>query len=81
MRVPVAALASIFLASTAPAHAVSFPQADRNSDGVVSFDEAERAFSDLNIVFIEKADRNGDGAIDRSEIPYLNSYSRFQKHR
>jgi hypothetical protein len=76
-----AVLACAFLVSTLPALAVSFTHADRNTDGVVSFEEAQRAFPDLNIVLIEKADRNGDGVIDKGEMPHLNAFERFQKAR
>jgi EF hand len=76
-----AALIVPSLALSAPAHAVSFSRADANADGVVTFEEAERAFPRLSIVLIEKADRNGDGVIDKGEMPHLNSFDRFKNER
>lgn len=70
----------VFLGTT-PARAVSFTHADRNRDGVVSFEEAERAFPRLNEVLIAKADKNGNGVIDKGEMPFLNSMKRFQDNR
>ncbi len=78
-----AAILSIagLLFGAGPSLAVSFTHTDSNGDGVVSYEEAEDAFPDLNLVFIKKADRNRDGVIDKNEMPHLNSFQRFQKER
>lgn len=70
-----------FAALAGPVWAVSFSQADRNNDGVVTFEEAEQSFSRLNLVLIKKADGNRDGVIDKGEMPVLNSIDRFENDR
>lgn len=76
----IAALLTL-LGEAAPALAVSFSRADANRDGEVSFEEAERAFPKLNRVHIEKADQNRDGVISEGEMPFLNSFDRFNSNR
>ncbi len=75
-RTIVLSLVALALGS-APALAVSFSRADRNGDGVVTYDEAERAFPRLNEKFIAKADKNDNGTIEKSEMPSLNYFDRF----
>jgi hypothetical protein len=55
----------------ANAGAVSFPQADRDRDGVVTLAEAKRAMPGLAGVHFKKCDPNGDGVVDRGEYPLL----------
>jgi hypothetical protein len=57
---------------TAPqAGAVSFNQADRNNDGVVTWDEARRSLQGLAQPHFNAADVNGDGVISQNEFPGL----------
>lgn len=58
----------------AAAHAVSFSQADRNGDGWVTFDEAERVLPRLKQVHFDKSDRRGDGRLDQGEFAQLNNF-------
>jgi hypothetical protein len=76
-----APLLPALLALAAPAYAVSFSQADQNHDGVVSLEEAERAFPRMSQTLIDKADHNDDGYIDKGEFPSLNSIDRFENQR
>ena len=43
------------------AGAVSFPQADLNHDGVVTYEEAKRVFPRLTEIQFRKNDPSGDG--------------------
>jgi Ca2+-binding EF-hand superfamily protein len=61
----------LLCASAVSAVAVAFPHADRNGDGVVSYEEARRSMSRLSEIHFQKSDRNGDGVVDRSEYPSL----------
>ena len=61
-------------AGALPAGAVSFSQADRDRDGVVSYEEAKRVFPRLTRVQFKKNDPNGDGLIDRGEFPLLANF-------
>jgi hypothetical protein len=70
-----ALLAAILLAvSAGAAGAVSFPQADLNHDGVVTYQEARRVFPRLERVQFEKNDPDGDGFIDPDEFPLLANF-------
>lgn len=64
----------LLAASAVPAGAVSFSQADRNRDGVVSYEEAKRVFPKLARVQFAKNDPNGDGLIDKGEFPLLANF-------
>jgi hypothetical protein len=64
-----AALASV----AGAAHAIPWNQADRNRDGVVTWEEARVAFLGLTHPHFRRADRNRDGVIDRSEFPSLST--------
>ncbi len=63
--------AVLYLAATPEAGAVSFNLADRNNDGVVSWDEARVALQGLARPHFNAADVNGDGVIDQGEFPGL----------
>ena len=68
-------LAALMLAaSTEAAGAVSFPQADLNHDGVVTFDEAKRVFPRLTEIQFKKNDPSGDGMIEPNEFPLLANF-------
>ncbi|MFT3973906.1 MAG: hypothetical protein QM699_10775 [Amaricoccus sp.] len=70
-----AAAAAAVLVTPGPAIAkVAFSRADLNRDGVVTFDEAERAMPRLKHVQYLKADANGDGVIDKGEYPLLDTF-------
>jgi hypothetical protein len=72
--VRLAAAFAALVAFTGPAGAVSFGQADRNRDSLVTYPEARRVFQGLAEVHFEKCDPDGDGAIDRGEFPLLNNF-------
>ena len=72
MRGPLAALALV--ASAGAAGAVSFPQADLNHGGVVTYQEARRVFPRLERVQFKKNDPNGDGLIEPDEFPLLANF-------
>jgi hypothetical protein len=72
MRTLLAAL--LLAASAGAACAVSFPQADLNHDGVVTFREARRVFPRLEKVQFDKNDPNGDGLIEPDEFPLLANF-------
>jgi hypothetical protein len=61
-------------ASAGAAGAVSFPQADLNHDGVVTYQEARRVFPRLERVQFDKNDPNGDGLIEPDEFPLLANF-------
>jgi hypothetical protein len=61
------------VASAGVAHAVPWNQADRDRDGVVTWEEARVAFLGLTHPHFRRADRNRDGVIDRSEFPSLST--------
>jgi hypothetical protein len=63
--------AVLYLAATPEAGAVSFNQADRNNDGVVTWDEARRSLQGLAQPHFNAADSNGDGVISQNEFPGL----------
>ena len=68
-------LAALLLASSAaPAAAVSFPRADLNHDGVVTYEEARRVFPRLSEIQFQKNDPNGDGLIAPNEFPLLANF-------
>ena len=68
-------LAAVLLAASAgAAGAVSFPQADLNHDGVVTFEEAKRAFPRLTKIQFAKNDPSGDGLIEPDEFPLLANF-------
>ncbi|HRO12330.1 MAG TPA: EF-hand domain-containing protein [Amaricoccus sp.] len=68
-------LAALFLAASAgAAGAVSFSQADRNHDGVVTWEEAKRVFPRLTEIQFRKNDPNGDGVIAQQEFPLLANF-------
>ena len=66
--------AALLAASAQAAGAVSFPQADLNHDGVVTYDEARRVFPRLAQVQFDKNDPNGDGFIEPDEFPLLANF-------
>jgi len=72
MRMPLAAV--LLAASAGAAGAVSFPQADLNHDGVVTYAEARRVFPRLMRVQFDKNDPNGDGMIEPDEFPLLANF-------
>jgi hypothetical protein len=63
--------AAVFFTSTPEARAVSFNRADRNNDGVVTWDEARRSMQGLAQPHFNAADVNGDGVIQPNEFPGL----------
>jgi hypothetical protein len=65
---------ALLAASALPAGAVSFSQADRDRDGLVSYEEAKRVFPRLTRIQFKKNDPNGDGLIDRGEFPLLANF-------
>ena len=69
---PLAALAATLSGSAAGA--VSFPQADLNHDGVVTWEEARRVFPRLTRVQFRKNDPSGDGMIEPDEFPLLANF-------
>ena len=70
-----ALLAALLLAASAgAAGAVSFSQADRNRDGVVTWEEAKRVFPRLAKVQFQKNDPDGDGVITQREFPLLANF-------
>jgi hypothetical protein len=72
MRPLLAALA--LAASAGAAGAVSFPQADLNHDGVVTYEEARRVFPRLTKIQFVKNDPSGDGLIEPDEFPLLANF-------
>ena len=68
-------LAAVLLATSAgAAGAVSFPQADLNHDGVVTYNEARRVFPRLTEIQFKKNDPSGDGMIEPNEFPLLANF-------
>ncbi len=67
------ALGAALVSVAGAAHAVPWSQADRNRDGIVTWDEARVAFFGLTHPHFRRADRNRDGVIDRSEFPSLST--------
>lgn len=65
---------ALLAASALPAEAVSFSQADRDRDGVVTYEEAKRVFPRLARIQFMKNDPNGDGLIDQREFPLLANF-------
>jgi hypothetical protein len=61
-------------ASASAAGAVSFPQADLNHNGVVTYQEAKRVFPRLTEIQFKKNDPNGDGMITPDEFPLLANF-------
>ena len=61
-------------ASAGAAGAVSFSQADKDHDGVVSYEEAKRVFPRLTQIQFRKNDPNGDGLIGKNEFPLLANF-------
>ena len=53
---------------------MSFPQADLNHDGFVTFDEARRVFPRLTEIQFQKNDPSGDGMIEPDEFPLLANF-------
>ena len=72
MKLPLAALALVL--SAGAAGAVSFSQADRNHDGVVTYKEARRVFPRLTEIQFRKNDPSGDGLIEQDEFPLLANF-------
>ena len=74
--IPRHALAALLLLPflAGAAGAVSFPRADANHDGYVSYDEAVRVFPRLQPVHFRKCDPSGDGLIDKTEYPLLDQF-------
>lgn len=70
--VPTLAVAATFAAGEA--ESAGFSQVDRNRDGVVTFDEAQRVFFRLTEIHFGKCDPNGDGVIEKNEFPVLNNF-------
>ena len=71
-RLALFAAAGLMLAG--PAHAVAFSQADKNRDGIVTFEEAVKVFPLLKKVQYLKCDAGGDGLIDKGEFPLLSTF-------
>ena len=76
------ALVAAIVAITSPAAAkVPISRADRNHDGIVTYEEACRVVPQLMEVQYLKADSNVDGVIDRGEYPLLDSFYGYVVNR
>lgn len=75
-------LAAALAAGAIPAAAeVPISRADRNGDGIVTYDEAKRVMPRLKQVQYAKADSDGDGLIDKGEYPLLDSFYGYVVNR
>lgn len=72
MSLAVTALA-VLAAAAGGASAMPFGRADRNGDGVVSYDEAVRIYPALSEAQFARFDTDRDGVIDRGEYPQLDN--------
>ena len=71
MKKLIAALSLTVFSTFAWAEAPAFTQADANSDGVVSIEEARVALPDMDEATIVAADANNDGALSEEEYTAL----------
>jgi EF hand len=67
------ALAAALLVLAATAGAVPWVQADRDGDGVLTFEEAQDAYDELVRPRFDTADANGDGVLTEREFRVLDS--------
>lgn len=61
------------LGAGAASAAVPFARADRNKDGVVDYEEAQRAYPGISEAQVRRMDINRDGVIDQREYPQLDA--------
>lgn len=74
-----ALLAGALTLAAGAAGAVSFPRADKNNDGQVTYDEARRTMPRLNEIHFGKCDRDGDGYLRAGEFACLDALYAIQR--
>lgn len=79
--VPLALVASLVALAGPAAAKIPISRADKNRDGIVTYEEARRVMPQLKEIQYSKADSDGDGVIDRGEYPLLDSFYGFVVNR
>jgi hypothetical protein len=82
LRGPITLATVAALAAAGAAGAVSFSWADRDRDGFVTYEEAERTMPRLSEIHFGKCDGDRDGLLDKGEFACLDAlYSTMYMRR